>query len=572
MATIEDPTTTTTTLPPNFLDYVPGRIQVFVNGRKLRNDEFTATDGRSVTLAVPAEADDVVTIAELDIIPVANPSDYYYVFLGYSLPWDDDNTPPTPEDTRVFDAETKRNMMAVKLIRPSDTSLMVPRIDWTLDNVYVPYDSGAEVSGTQFYVLNSTQPKRIYKCIYTPGVKSEIEPTHTTAGPKVLADEYIWEFIYEVPEADEYKFMTTDYIPVKFYSTSSTFDHTGLLDYITVETPGQDYLATPAVYLLGDGNGATAEAVTDGNQITAINVTDGGSGYSYMTVLIVASDYGAGCTATAVLRASDLPVVINQDVASYALTTAGAINTIEVTNPGTSYVDDGSTGVTITGDGTGATAFPPTIIDGTVYSIEVDQQGSGYTFADVTISSTVGAAAGATARAIIEPQGGHGSNIPQELFSTVVGISVNIEDIVSDFFTGNDFRQIGVITNPRKYDGFEHFTDATGNACYIATVSDPDKYTVDDILTTDDGGQFIVSNKYIDPIGYNYIHLLPVIDLISVNSTITNVTTAQNDLLLDALVPPEVSTALGNIIYVKNVSPVERTAGQAEQLKLYFSF
>jgi hypothetical protein len=559
-------TTTTTTLPPNWLSYVPGRIQVFLNGRLLRNDEYVATDGLTVTLVVPASQYDVITIACLDIIPVPNPSDFYYVFLGRTIAWEDDNNAPTPEDVRVSDAETKRNIMAVKRIQPSDTSLMVPRVNWTSGTVYPTYKDDTIIAETSFYAMNTGY--RIYKCIYSPGTPSTIEPTHTTAGPKVLADNYIWELLYEVPVSDRLKFLTPEYIPVKFYSTSSTFDHTGLLDYIILHDGGTGYATPPTVYILGDGYGATATATVSGGVITAINVTDGGSGYSFARVSIVGGNSDAD--AEAVLRASDLPMTVNQDVASYAITTAGAINTIEILESGEGYVNDGEVYVAIVGDGTGASVFPPVISPtGGIAEIRIDQGGRGYTFANVIISSITSPTTEATAKVVIEPQGGHGSNIPQELYSTVVGVSVNLEDIMSDFFTSNNFRQIGVIMNINTYaDQHALFSDYTGNACYIATVSNIGQYTVDDILTTEEGGEFVV--VFIDG---STMFLLPTIDMISESSTITNVTSGYpGPLYLDTLVSPEVSVELGNIIYVRNVSPIDRELGQTEQLKLFFRF
>jgi len=44
----------------------------------------------------------------------------------------------------------------------------------------------------------------------------------------------------------------------------------------------------------------------------------------------------------------------------------------------------------------------------------------------------------AALKATVSPQGGHGSNIPQELFATTLGISVNVEDFLTDFFLDND--------------------------------------------------------------------------------------------------------------------------------------
>ncbi len=81
--------------------------------------------------------------------------------------------------------------------------------------------------------------------------------------------------------------------------------------------------------------GYTSNTPTDG--VDAIAVTAGGTGYATeTTVVTIADDDGVGATAEA---------VINEDT--------GAITSIVVTNPGAGYT---APTVTITGDGTGATA------------------------------------------------------------------------------------------------------------------------------------------------------------------------------------------------------------------------
>jgi hypothetical protein len=75
------------------------------------------------------------------------------------------------------------------------------------------------------------------------------------------------------------------------------------------------------------------------------------------------------------------------------------ISSIQVTNPGTGYITAPT--VTITGDGTGATA-EATIVNGRIQSIAITNRGINYTRAIVTISG--GSGYGATASAVIDAQ------------------------------------------------------------------------------------------------------------------------------------------------------------------------
>lgn len=77
------------------------------------------------------------------------------------------------------------------------------------------------------------------------------------------------------------------------------------------------------------------------------------------------------------------------------------IATIQVTNPGQNYTTTPI--VTITGDGTGATATA-TIVNGSVRSINITNRGINYTRATVTITSDTGF--GATADAVIDARTG----------------------------------------------------------------------------------------------------------------------------------------------------------------------
>lgn len=61
----------------------------------------------------------------------------------------------------------------------------------------------------------------------------------------------------------------------------------GEIDTITVNVNGHGYYNPPLVLILGDGNGATAEAVlSTGDDVLTINVISGGSGYTYANVVI----------------------------------------------------------------------------------------------------------------------------------------------------------------------------------------------------------------------------------------------------------------------------------------------
>jgi hypothetical protein len=514
-----------------------------------------------------------------------NPRDYYHVFLANTVEWSNEPTPDAPVDSRSNDALIKRNILGVKRVNPSDTCLMVRRIDWEAPPVpenpdftqgvstelggYDRYDDAVDISGLNFYVFNSSN-YRIYKCLNNNnGNFSTAEPNFSEVGPKTLSDGYTWQLIYEVPAADRVKFLTDELIPIRFYGTSTQFDHNGTISEIVVQQTGSGYTSTPNVQILGDGNGATAEAVLDAGSLENINLTNGGAGYSFAFVQITGGG-GSGASAYAVIETTDLPNVINQNVAGYAVATTGQLDLIDVIDSGDGYTQQDAK-VRISGDGSGATATA-VVADGKIISVKLTDRGSGYTFALVEIIGENETTA--SARAVISPQGGHGSNIPQELFATTLGITVNVEDFQEDFFLNNDFRQYGLIKNIRAYNSNLPFNETTGNACVVITVpaGDYGKYNNDDIISTSGGGRYRVAALQ----DSNYtVYLQPIINNIEDNFNLINETTSEimtSPDSIDTLALPEISQNSGDVIYFVNSESLDRQSEQNENIKFYINF
>lgn len=544
------------------LAYTPGRIAVYVNGTQLATDAYVATNGTSVVLDAGASLNQNVVIVTYDVFTYPNPSDYYYIFLGKTTPWTNDASAPTPTDTREVDTQTRRDIMAVKRVQPNDAVLMIDRVNWASGVTYSAYDSDVVLQNlsNDFYVMNANY--RIYKCVYSPGTASTVEPTTNTPGPHTLGDGYKWQFLYEVPVGDRAKFLSNDYIPVRFVATSSSFDHNGVVSGLTIQSAGTGYVSPPSVAILGDGVGATATATISAGGVNSLTITNGGEGYSYALVSFSGGS-GSGATAVATLTSSDVPNPINIDVAANAGVKNGAIEFVNVVSGGSGYT--GATTITVQGDGTGLDVTP-VISSGAITGITVNNPGSGYTYA--TLTPTVGV--GASLQAVISPQGGHGSDIPKELLARAVGITVSIDDVASDFFLNNNFRQFGLIKNIKKYESSTLFTDNTGNAAYVVTVPSGAPYTVDDIITTNNGGRFIITYK-----NNTTLHLLPIIDdtTLDAGSVVYNETTPAGSVLtLSTVVAPEIDSHTGDIVYIQNVTPITRQSEQVEKIKLYFSF
>jgi hypothetical protein len=436
----------------------------------------------------------------------------------------------------------------------------------------------ASLKDSLFYVL--TDDDHVYKCIFNnDNADSTVKPTGTSTSAIETADGYIWKFMFKVEASDKIKFLTPEYIPVRKIAGSGDpeFDVNGRIDTITITNTGSSYETAPTVIINGDGTGAVATATVSGaGVLTSISLTAPGEGYSFAYITFSGGG-GSGAAASVSLGATESGTV-QEDVENAAI--PGTIDRLEIISGGIDYVD-GDAAVAIVGDGSGAEAIldiDPD--DGSILSVTITNRGSGYTFADVTITGAEGT--GAELIAVISPRAGHGANAQKELFATNVGFSVNLTNDNADLFLNNDFRQIGVIKNPLVFNSNNNFDDTTGTCCYIIQVLDPQNYALDDVITTDSGGRFIVIQK-VDADGDgtdDSIYLLPIIPIITTSSVLTNTTQSIPNLVINtdvsgetvALATPEIDNTTGEIIYLDNREFIVRQQDQVEKIRAILKF
>jgi hypothetical protein len=525
---------------------------------------------------------------------ITNENDFFYFFVGRTTEWDDEESPETPVDSVRYANTSSRNMLFVKRIEKIDTVLMIPIINWASGTVYDQYDdkygeldangvtytanSGAtSLKDALFYVL--TDDDHVYKCIFNnTNADSTVKPSGTSTSAIETADGYIWKFMFKVEASDKIKFLTPEYIPVRKIAGSGDpeFDVNGRIDTITITDTGSSYETAPFVHINGDGVGATATAAVSGaGVLTNITLTNQGSGYSFAYITFSGGG-GSGAAASVLLGATESGTV-QEDVENAAI--PGTIDRLEIISAGIDYVD-GDAAVAIVGDGSGAEAILDIDSDdGSILSVTITNRGSGYTFADVTITGAEGT--GAELIAVVSPRAGHGANAQKELFATNVGFSVNLVNDNADLFLNNDFRQIGVIKNPLRLNG-NNFRFTTGTCCYVIQVLDPQNYALDDVITTDSGGKFIVIQK-VDADGDGItesIYLLPIIPIITTSSILTNTTQSIPNLVIntdvpediEALAEPEIDNTTGEIIYLDNREFIVRQQDQVEKIRAILKF
>lgn len=84
----------------------------------------------------------------------------YYYFVGRTLTWLSESTPPVVIDSRAYETDCRNEIIAFKEIAPSDISYVVPRVNWITGIVYDVYDDqySSEIQGIDLVSGGSLYP------------------------------------------------------------------------------------------------------------------------------------------------------------------------------------------------------------------------------------------------------------------------------------------------------------------------------------------------------------------------------------------------------------------------------
>lgn len=242
-----------------------------------------------------------------------------YFTIGKVTPWANDSNPPQANTSVTALYEVYRNMIGGKRITGNDMYHCIPRINWTQGFVYDQYDHcscslNLFDPNSKFYIVTTNWD--VYKCISNNnGAPSQNVPIQKiTTGTVTEVDGYTWKYMYSISPAEQLRFTTDQYIPIK---TLDVDDNSlqwdvqqnainGGLEYIEVVSGGQDYKDNTKIWLTitGDGTGANAFAQTNvlSNTISAIIIDRPGSGYTYAEVLAYDdSTFGIGAQLRAII-------------------------------------------------------------------------------------------------------------------------------------------------------------------------------------------------------------------------------------------------------------------------------
>lgn len=250
----------------------------------------------------------------------------------------------------------------------------------------------------------------------------------------------------------------------------------------------------------------------------------------------------------------------------------GGIHRIKLTSGGAGYQTKPT--VTINGNGTGATVVNAdiTLVNGVITEILIQPGncGQNYTQATVTIAGG-GATVNATARVVISPQGGHGSDPIKELGGYYIMIDTQLvaDEGTGDFIVDNDFRQIGLIRNP-----IERNSGTVGSAATYTALTTIAFSNLNGAVFTKDSqviGQTSGAIAYIDSVDLTNSRIKVHQNSTTGFKSFTAGETLQvgtSTATMGAITLPEIMLNTGEVVYIENLSPVNRNISQTEDIKL----
>ena len=366
------------------------------------------------------------------------------------------------------------------------------------------------------------------------------------------------------------------------------------------------------------GQNATEEPTTAGGNYasaTGLYTESTGAGYIWKYMYTIPTD-----DVLKFLSSDFMPIVLPANASRTAVVAQavdGAADVVLVEDAGSGLPSSQTLYTSIKGDGAGGKVKFVTNGSGTITSAEIEARGSGYTYANVLTSNgnlfsdaglttavTTGASAVGAFEVILPPVGGHGSDHETELNGkrVMTNIRLTYSEGSGDFPVDNDFRRIGIVSDPFNY-GTTTFSTAdtlsglkslkitgatadysvdetitqtvTGGTAYGTVVS----WTLDSGSTTAGVLKYIQTNDAHTDQGVVRAFESNGSNAVSggISTASGNVDTSYSSALLgvtfaSGLATPEIENNSGDVIYVENRRLITRAPDQIEDIKLVIEF
>ena len=463
---------------------------------------------------------------------------------------------------------------------------------------------------------------------FTSGTSGGTDASPPTPADDVSSEFHVWDQIIagkNISSSD-----VTYAVPRRDWANSTTFDmYEDNISSSNLTTSGQASLyqstfffrtADNRIYKVMDNNAGTAYSGAEPTSESTSAFAQGGYILKYMYTITAAEQ-------TKFLTTDFMPVSTDSTISAAA--TDGKIESIIVTG-GASYTD-GTYYVAVNGDGTSAGTSSGAIISFVVSSGAIVDfglsagtdtivygGGAGYTYGTVTLTDAtvftdvaltaavstgnIDNGSGGAIQVVVSPKNGHGYNAITELGGHYILMNtLFIGAERDDLLTGNDFRNIAIVTDPTNYGTTTVASDSTVRQTYATKLTSVSgTFTADEKITQAttlavgrvvewDAGNSILyyqQERYTD-YGTNsvgaYVAFSGANAITGASSTAAGTpdSTADSAITLanaftitftDGYVTPELQADSGNIVYTENRSPISRATDQTEDIKIVVEF
>lgn len=473
-------------------------------------------------------------------------NDHFYVFAARPKPYEPDDSVAEPNWENDYDSFffMHEQMYFARKLANTDVSFMVRTRPWVSNTIYTEYDDkDHNFPSSNFYVM--TSDNHVFKCIYNNNrAPSLAEPNivQTEGLPSTLSDGYRWKYMYTMTGPDRTKFSTQNFSVAKQNPAVQAGAIPGGILNIKVEAGGSNFPTNSGNILAIDGNRITIAA----------NASAQTNYYANSTITI----FGAGNVITN-RRITESFLQGNNKV----IVVANSFNSNQVSQ-GYSYSIAPT--LQVVGDGSGFEGyFTINPLNQSIVSVEIIDAGTGYNQATATAISGTGFGSGAVLRPIISPKGGHGSDTYGELYCQHVGITAEFANTLS-FPIDVTLRTVGLLKNPTANG--QPFTGLSFNQCANVAVSNTTAQNFDLGETVIGNvsrarGQVAFSNSSLLIItGYKGGFIPGEIINGAESGVQFTVTAVQSQ--------PQIDVYSGEVLYIQNITPTERSPTSSEQLKL----
>lgn len=535
-------------------------------------------------------------------------SNNYYVFASST-------TRPSPINSEFSKQEFLEKTIFGKKVFDDNVFYMIKNYPWQKGQVYDEYDDTKDMSDKKYYAVvyptnNETGDYRVYKCIFNNyGAEVSSPPNYNALTPDQIyemSDGYKWKFLYAITETEFDKYNARGYVPIIDANTSSS-DTSAEIDEIVITNP-----TTNSGYEEARGSISKVNTVDGSTEILELDLNDDNSDYSLSEV----ENYYQG----SILYATSGNNSETYEIATYEYDSASNIGTVtlvgtHLTGSNPALSNSGSykilPKIIIKGDGENAEAIP-VIKDNKIVSVQIVNKGTGYTKAVAEVKdpayydplSLNSLDIRADLRVVISPKGGHGTNLVEELSCRHILVHAGITNTDNESLpTTNNFASIGLVKDPsfrvsapdvfdnRLIVSLEESDLSVGDVVIQIEAEDTDsdfynerifEATVHEIAAnntiylTDYMGAFPPStNTDIDDVS-----LRADLPIRSEENKIYTINTDNDPIYPSDLVPggyagydvPDYIQRTGEVYFMDDIFPVERTDTSNEQFKIIFEF